>query len=291
MKDKTGLVKVKGGKVWYEVIGEGKGTPLLLLHGGPGFTSYYLEPLKALGAEGSVIFYDQLGCGRSDRPDNKSLWKIERYVEEVASLVKHLNLDKVNLLGHSWGATLALEYATKYPEKVSSIIFASPYLSTPVWVKDASRLKKQLPKETQIAINVHEQTLTLSAPAYKKAIELYYKNHIFRKLPLPKVYLKSMQNAGNQVYLTMWGPTEFFVTGNLKDYDGREKLAKLNLPVLFTCGKYDEATPEACLEFQQLVKGSKVEVFAGSSHHPQLEEEEKYFNTTKKFLADVKQYS
>ena len=74
LQPREGYVAVPGGRVWFKVVGTGPGTPLLLLHGGPGAPSYYLEPLSALGNERPVIFYGQLGCGRSDRPSNTNLW-------------------------------------------------------------------------------------------------------------------------------------------------------------------------------------------------------------------------
>ena len=104
-----GFVAVPGGRVWYKVVGSGSGTPLLLLHGGPGATSHYLEPLSALGDERPVIFYDQLGCGRSDRPSDTNLWRVERFVEELKMVRQTLGLRRLHILGHSWGAMLAAE--------------------------------------------------------------------------------------------------------------------------------------------------------------------------------------
>ena len=67
-----GFIPVEGGKVWYRIAGETQtGVPLLTLHGGPGYPHDYLEPLEALAAERPVIFYDQLGCGASERPDDR----------------------------------------------------------------------------------------------------------------------------------------------------------------------------------------------------------------------------
>src|SRR5437667_5380200 len=78
-----GFIDVPGGRVWYRVVGKGPRTPLVLLHGGPGAPSYYLKPLAALGDERPVVFYDQLGCGRSDRPKDSALWTIPRFVAEL----------------------------------------------------------------------------------------------------------------------------------------------------------------------------------------------------------------
>ena len=104
-----------GHKVWTKIVGDGSGIPLLLLHGGPGAGHDYLEPLAALGDERPVIFYDQLGCGKSDIPDNSALWTIERFADEVDEVREQLGIDRCHLLGQSWGGWLGLEYVLRIP--------------------------------------------------------------------------------------------------------------------------------------------------------------------------------
>src|SRR5580658_7720399 len=94
-----GYVEVPGGRVWYRIAGADQpGTPLLRLHGGPGLPHDYLEPLEALAARRPVIFYDQLGCGRSDRPADDSLWTLDRFVEELAVVRDALGLERPHVL-------------------------------------------------------------------------------------------------------------------------------------------------------------------------------------------------
>ncbi len=121
-----GFADVPGGKVWYRVVGTGRGTPILLLHGGPGVPSNYLNPLAALGDDRPVVFFDQLGTGHSDHPKDQSLWTTERYVREVAAVREALGLKEVYLYGHSWGTILAAEYMYTRPAGVKGLIFASP---------------------------------------------------------------------------------------------------------------------------------------------------------------------
>src|SRR5262245_56578273 len=99
---REGYLQVPGGRVWYRIVGSGHRTPLLLLHGGPGAPSYYLEPLAKLAADRPVVFYDQLGCGRSDQPNDSTLWTIDHFVAELAEVRKQLGLGRVHLLGTSW---------------------------------------------------------------------------------------------------------------------------------------------------------------------------------------------
>src|SRR5260370_38317846 len=102
-----GHIAVEGGKVWYRIAGEEKtGVPLLTLHGGPGYPHDYLEPLEALASERPVIFYDQLGCGASERPDDRALWRADRFLREVAQVLAALGPGARPLFGPPWGPML-----------------------------------------------------------------------------------------------------------------------------------------------------------------------------------------
>src|SRR3954451_10518434 len=121
-----GYINVKGGKVWFRIVGSGNNTPLVLLHGGPGATSYYLNPLAPLSKDSPFVFLDQLGCGRSSRITDTTLMTIDNYVEELAQLKKALGIKEYYLYGHSWGTMLGIDYYLKYPEGIKAIIFSSP---------------------------------------------------------------------------------------------------------------------------------------------------------------------
>ncbi len=140
-----GYVDVEGGRVWYRIVGSGNETPLLLLHGGPGAPSYYLNPLEQVSVDRPVIFYDQLGAGRSDRPTDTSLWRIDRFISELESIREALGLEELHILGHSWGSMLAVDYMLTEPDGVRSLILASPALSVRRWAEDADRLIAQMP--------------------------------------------------------------------------------------------------------------------------------------------------
>ena len=147
-----GYVPVDGHRVWYRRVGDGPGTPLLTLHGGPGASHDYLEPLAALGDDRPVIFYDQLGGGRSDRPGDTSLWRIGRFCQEIDDLRDALGLDRVHLLGQSWGGWLAVEYMLTRPHGIAGLVLASTSASIPQFVAEAGRLKAALPPETYDAM-------------------------------------------------------------------------------------------------------------------------------------------
>jgi proline iminopeptidase len=287
MKGGEGWVEVTGGRVWYEVVGSGDATPLLVLHGGPGFTHEYVRSLEALADERPVVFYDQLGCGRSDRPDDLSLWTTERHVEELALVRRALGLRSVHILGQSWGSMLATDYALTRPAGVESIVMASPCISIPRWVADAARLKAALPAELIATIDSHEERGFTTCPEYMAAMLVYYKRHVCRLDPWPVEVERAFHNYGPVVYETMWGPSEFTVTGNLADYDRSSRLREIERPVLFTCGRHDEATPETVGWYSSLLPGSRLVVFEKSSHMCHLEEREPFNAVIREFLREV----
>jgi proline iminopeptidase len=285
--DGEGHISVPGGRVWFRVMGHGGGTPLLVLHGGPGMPHDYLEPLGSLSDARSVVFYDQLGCGGSDRPRDPSLWRTDRFVEELSVVRRVLGLDRVHLFGHSWGSMLAVEHCLAGALGVESLILASPALSIPRWVHDASRYRRELPAEIEETLTRHERAGTTDSSEYQAAVLVFDRRHVCRLDPWPAALQRALLNTGEEVYETMWGASEFFITGNLKDYDRSPRLHEITAPTLFTCGRYDEATPTTVAMYQQRVKGSEVAVFQHSSHMAHLEEKNAYLRVVRSFLNRV----
>jgi proline iminopeptidase len=282
-----GYVNVQGGRIWYRIVGSGTRTPLLLLHGGPGAPSYYLNPLAALADERPVIFYDQLGAGRSDKPTDVTLWRVERFVQELSELRRALGLKQVHILGHSWGTMLAIDYMLTKPAGVRSLILASPSLSISRWLDDAETLKRTLPQSVQDAIARNEAAGTFDSPEYQSAMMDYYKRYLCRRDPWPDEVNKTFQALGQSVYRTMWGPSEFTATGSLRNYERAEQLKILNLPVLFTAGRYDEATPATAEYYRSLVPKAKLRIFENSGHLTMEDEPEAYVQAVRDFLHEV----
>jgi proline iminopeptidase len=261
-----GYIDVTGGKVWYRIYGEGNKTPILLLHGGPGSSSYGLTPLKALSKDRPVIFYDQLGCGRSTRITDTTLMTIDRYVEELEQIRKALNLKDFYLYGQSWGPALGLDYYLKYPNEVKAIIFSSPLFSTDLWIKDADTLIATLPDSIQLIIRENEKNKTFDNEAYQSAVDYYYSKFLWRTGQTQSQADSGNLFSGTNVYEFMWGPSEFTATGNLLHYDRVDRLKEVAVPTLLMTGEYDEARPNTVNYFHSLIPGSEFTVIKNSGH-------------------------
>ena len=207
-----GFVSFGGFRIWYRVVGdlaqpEPAKFPLLVLHGGPGGPSDYLEPLEELADAGRpIVFYDQLGCGNSDQPNDPSMWSVELFLEELATVRQELGLDHIHLLGHSWGGMLAMEYALTQPVGLASLILASSPASIPQWIAEANRLRKELPQEVEQTLRHHEEAGTTDEAAYEEAMMVFYQRHVCRLDPWPEPLMRTFAKleANPEVYNTMW---------------------------------------------------------------------------------------
>lgn len=284
-----GYIDVPGGRVWYEVVGERQaGTPLLCVHGGPGIPHDYLEPLGDLASRRPVIFYDQLGCGRSERPDDGSLWTVDRFMDELAAVRTALGLERVHLFGNSWGGWLALQYVLDRRPAVQSLIVSSSPASAAAWIAACNALRADLPTEVREIIDRHEQGGFLDCPEYQWAIFEFYRRHFCRVQPWPDSLERAWAGFGADVYQTMWGRSEFGpVTGRLGDWDVAARLREIEVPTLVTGGRYDEAGLANLMAVRDEIRGAELAVFEESSHTAFLEERERYVSVLDAFLARV----
>lgn len=286
-----GYVSFRGYRTWYRMVGSASTSnrlPLLILHGGPGAPHDYMENLEALADAGrQVIFYDQLGCGNSDQPSDPDMWTVNIFVEELGVVRQALGLDRLHILGQSWGGMLAMEYALTQPTGVQSLIIADSPSSMPLWIAEANRLREQLPADVQHTLLLHEAAGTTDDTAYQEAMSVFYKRHVCRLDPYPEFVDRAFARIGKEVYETMNGPSEFHVIGKLKDWDITPRLGEIYQPTLLLSGRYDEATPHIMEVVHSGIAGSEWVIFEESSHMPHVEEPELYRDIVNDFLMRV----
>ena len=284
MKTEEGYIEVPGGKVWYRAVGdEADAIPLLCLHGGPGFTHYYLEALESLADRRRVIFYDQLGCGRSDRPGDLTLWNVDRFVEELARVRSALNLDRLHLFGSSWGGMLAMQYVLDRRPELESLILCGSPASMIRWVSDCEELLAAQTPEARRVIREHEAAGFTGCPEYQAAILGFYREHVCRLDPWPAWSAPSP--AGDDVYNTMNGPSEFTVTGTLKTWDIMDRLPEIAVRTLLVGGRYDECIPGHLEEMHRRIAGSRLVIIEDASHLCFAEQPERFNEVINSFMA------
>jgi proline-specific peptidase len=288
-----GFIPFRGYKTWYRIVGDRESPgklPLICLHGGPGATHDYFGSLEAFAATGRrVILYDQLGAGNSDHIHDPAMWTISLFVDELGEIRRQLGLDRVHILGHSWGGQLALEYAMTQPAGLTSLVLADTLSSASQWAEEAKRLIRDLPLDVQETIRIHESAGTIDSPEYKEAMKVFSRHYAGGHIePRPEWVKKAFEKLEtNEVYLTMWGPSEFCVTGTLKDWDITDRLGEIRVPALVLCGRDDEATPALADTIQRGIDGSELVIFEHSAHFPHIEEAERYLQVLDRFLSRV----
>lgn len=238
--------------VWTKTIGNNPDIKLLLLNGGPGLTHEYFECfesfLPAAGIE--FIYYDQLGCGNSDNPNDTALWSLPRYVEEVEQVRKALNLSKNNfyLLGHSWGAILAMDYAVKYQQHLKGLILSNMMCDAAEYDDYAANvLAKQMNPLVLDTLRTIEASNDFNNPKYMELLmPHFYAKHICR-IPLaewPEPVTRSFSKINASLYVTMQGPSEFGIAGNLETWSRKSDLKNIRVPALTIGATHDTMDPE-----------------------------------------------
>jgi proline iminopeptidase len=281
--------------VWTKRVGNNPKTKVLLLHGGPGATHEYFEAADSYfpDAEVEYYYYDQLGSGNSDNPEDPSLWETERFVEEVEQVRIALGLDATNfiLLGHSWGGILATEYALKYQDNLKGLIISNMVASIPEYMKYAEEvLGPQMPAEVLSEIKTLEAAGEYTSTRYLSLIEEhYYPEHVLRR-PLdewPEPVNRSFSKMNYPLYLKMQGPSEFGVVGDatLKDWDRTGDLHLIKVPTLSIGAQYDTMDPEGMKRIADAVQNGTFLYCPEGGHMTMYDDADRYFNGIITFLS------
>lgn len=283
-------------QTWYGVIGsldpaEPRGpAPLLILHGGPGGTHDYLLSLADLAKRGrAVIFYDQLGSGRSTHlPDqDPSFWTPDVFAAQLLALIEHLGISaRYHLLGQSWGGFLALEHAVAQPTGLLSLILSNTAASCRAFAEEAARLREGLPTSVQDTLTRHELAGTTASPEYAAACEVFYRRHLCRLEPWPPEVRRGFQLMAEDptVYHAMNGPSEFHIIGSIRDWEAESRLHLVRVPALVISGRHDEATPKLQEVLVRGLRDSHQVIMEDSSHMPFWEERARYMGEVGQWL-------
>ena len=275
MGAEEGHVAFRGYRTGYRVVGDRNSgaVPLLALHGGPGSTHNYFEPLERLADTRPVVVYDQIGCGKSDRPTDID-WSVEVFREEVDAVRDQLELDRIHLLGTSWGGMLALEHVLAGATGIVSLIPSSTLADIDEWAHEQRRLLREMGLEP----------VSAEDPDHERIERLYFDHHFYRG-PKPRPEIDRMYAERNlDVYHAMQGPDEWTVTGALRGWDVRDRLGEVDVATLVIRGRYDMSTEKIAATLVNGIRDAREVVLENSSHTPVLEETEAYLAAIDGFM-------
>ncbi len=282
----TKRVRVPGGEVVTYSFGDGAET-VVPLSGGPGLSCDYMrESHKHYADEGfRVVVWDQLGTGQSDRPDDRSLWTIPRFVEEVETVRRTLNLGKIHVIGHSWGGILGLEYALAHPDQVKRFVMSNIAASMPLMNLGFKQCRLALGIETAKMMGLRECEGSTGHPEYRAAVTLLTYRHMCRTETLPAPVTASLKDFG-PAGAAMFGPHLYHCTGVLAAWDRTADLQRVKTPVLVVTGEHDYVLPEYVAIVMNYLPNARLKLFRGCSHMPLFEDPEAYHQEVLGFLKE-----
>jgi proline iminopeptidase len=285
------MIPIEGGKyhVWTKHIGNGP-IHMLTLHGGPGCTHEYMECFEDFLPQHGIRFYyyDQLGSHYSDQPDDPALWTVARFCDEVEQVRARLGLDSFYLFGHSWGGMLGIEYALKYPHHLNGLVISNMTASIASYVESINQIRNELPAEDLRILEKYEAKGEYNAPEYEQTMyRRVYARCICRLDPWPEPVARMFRHMNQQVYNTMQGPNEFVITGNFKDWNRWNDLARISVATLVIGAQYDTMPADDIRRMGALIPDSRVAICERGSHLAMYDDQEAYFRHLAHFILDV----
>jgi proline iminopeptidase len=282
--------------VWTKRVGNNPKVKILLLNGGPGGTHEYFQCFENfLPQEGiEFIYYDQLGCGNSDNPDDTAYWDLNRFVEEVEQVRTALNIDKNNfyLLGHSWGGILAMQYALKYQSNLKGLVISNMMSSCPDYDKYAENvLSKQFDPVVLDSVMAMEKRGDFNNTNYMGLlVPNFYEKHILR-LPAaewPDPVNRAFAKMNKSLYVTMQGPSEFGISGRLENWDVSKQLSTILVPTLVIGAQHDTMDPEHMKWMSTQFKNGTYLYCEKGSHMAMYDDQETYFKGLINYINKTK---
>jgi proline iminopeptidase len=279
-------------KVWVKRVGNNPQIKVLLLHGGPAVPHDYMEAMDSFlpGAGIEYYYYDQLGAGNSDQPNDDSLWTLDRFVDEVEQVRATLGLGKDNfcLFGQSWGGLLAMEYALKHEDRLKCLVISNMMASIPAYNAYAkSTLMPQLKPEDLAMVQKLEAEDRTDDPRYMGIlVPQFYEKHFLRRpaADWPEPVNRAFARQNEHIYTLMQGPSELGASGRLEKWDRFNDLKRITVPTLVIGAKYDTMDP-AFMEAmaKQLPKGEYA-FMPNGSHLAMYDDQANYFKALAAFL-------
>jgi proline iminopeptidase len=280
--------------VWVKRVGNNPDLRLLLLHGGPGATHEYFEACDSFLPNAGIeyYYYDQLGSGRSDQPEDPSLWDLPRFVDEVEQVRQALGLDRDNLvlLGHSWGGILAIEYALKYQQHLRGLVISNMMSSVPAYNDYAERvLMPAMDQKALAEIKELESSGQTEDPRYMELLlEQHYVHHVLRMPPeqWPEPAQRGFDHINPAIYVSMQGPSELGISADasLHDWDRTEDLSSITVPTLVIGARYDTMDPSHMEMMAARFPAGQYLYCPEGSHMAMYDDQQTYFTGLISFL-------
>jgi proline iminopeptidase len=285
-------VSTPQGRIYYET--EGHGPAIILVAGGPGGSHASFHPwFSRLAVDHTVVYFDNLGRGRSDRLADPSKYTVWRDADDIEALRSALGFDRITVLGHSYGGMPAVAYAVRYGAHLDRLILSDTLHSAEGFQENIDscnfNARTRFPEVWEKLMAMRRQGVKTGTEAYEDLYgtatdDLYW----YDPANAAKMFHSGdpADGANGAIYLAMLGnDPEWVVGGTMKSFDPRRQMRTITAPTLVCVGRYDRvATPKVALELSRLIPNARLVVFEKSGHRPWVEETDAYFTTVTGFL-------
>lgn len=276
------LLSVNGTKLYIKELGNG--SPIIVVHGGPGLNhSYFLPHLNSLAKNHRVIFYDQRACGNSSGDLDSTQMNLDLFVEDIEAIRESLNLAKISILTHSWGGLVGMKYAAKYSSNISFLILSntvSPKFGE-FENETNQRLKVRISKEDSL------QRSNIIQSAEFKSGNLQSYTNLFKLSFKPSFYYSSSLSKMKLIlppdFLSK-RKVLFYMSKELSGYDFYPDLKNITCKTLIIHGAYDGMPLELSQKIQRSIANSKLVVIKKAGHFPFIDRPQKYADLLTKFI-------
>lgn len=264
---------------------KGEGTPLLVIHGGPGLTQDYLLPqMYELAKNHLVIFYDQRGCGKSTVGISSNTITIETFVSDIEAIRQAFNLETLSILGHSWGGFLAMEYTIAHPECVNKLILSNsaPATSEGYALFGQEYMKRLEPYQEELNKISASQEFREGDPYLKEQYyRLIFRQYCFNpeKANLLNLHMTSEASLSG-------AKVSEIIRANVLDkpFNLNRDLNALKVSTLILHGDADPIPPHTASDIHNNIQGSKYILMKKCGHFPYVEDPVTYFKEINEFL-------
>jgi len=281
------VASADGVRLYYRVAGSGADT-IVVINGGPGVGHEVLAPdVAPLEARHTVVFYDQRGGGRSGLPDTTMLG-MDRFVEDLDALRRHLGMKRMSLLAHSFGPLIAAAYARTHPERVERMIFfgglgprredATAFARTRAAQRDSAQERRW----QEIARRLRSGTLAEAVDACRENTALM--NELVAAEGWP-VRRGTSCDAPAEAVLYGSRYTSRILPRSLGEYDFTRDLAGLRAPILVITGDRDETPVPAHRAWAAAVPNGRLLLIPGGGHYPHIERPDVFYPAVDAFMA------
>jgi len=279
-----GFLDINGTSLFYKTMGSGE--PIVVLHGGPGFDHrQFLPYIWELAERHKVILFDQRGTGLSSGPIDSTSISIDSFIADIEGVRDAFGIERMNLLGHSWGGILAMHYGIRHPENLRTLILCSTAASFESFGEMRETYEaNRLPDDAALLQEIYSSDGFQNGDpqAVEEFWRVYFKPYFADQQLVSKLDLRFEENSiknGNAV--------AGHILESIGDFDLHEDLQAIRCPTIVIHGDADPMPVKYAEMIHESIGGSELVIVEGAGHWLFVDGTETFTSSVLEFLAEV----